>query len=422
VPEYGFDKTDNKWKVVDREGEEGFAPEAAPQNELIVALSAVARALFDVFLGGRKLENFAMIEGIFDTNEGKWVKIRLVHDIIPEVPGAEVGAKAAEYCGPDKANRQQFFDDSVVYQPDKEEDGSKLGAYLTPGPGQKRVVFIRHGLSVNNLASGGKYLQFLRERLGSGHMKVLNMNNEQFWVHRDSILASVGMTGGKAVARALFGEDQKEDKLCLFKPECGAARIGVIMVSPMRRTISTMFIVFGPALSLLLGCKTDHEIEVRANPYIHEQLKSMSDRALGPEFELDFVGRFINYTLKNVMKPIDVEDPTTKTQNIASNNALEVFPVQVCDGQDQLISQLAWDQKPENFKALMTTPVPANLANTVWASLWKSLQGLPEDWSQIENVKVSRAFGYAQTQESFKDLCRRTGIVEQQEFGAAEEA
>eukprot|EP00747_Dinoflagellata_sp_TGD_P130826 gnl/TRDRNA2_/TRDRNA2_174883_c0_seq15.p1 gnl/TRDRNA2_/TRDRNA2_174883_c0~~gnl/TRDRNA2_/TRDRNA2_174883_c0_seq15.p1 ORF type:complete len:324 (-),score=26.66 gnl/TRDRNA2_/TRDRNA2_174883_c0_seq15:770-1741(-) len=134
----------------------------------------------------------------------------------------------------------------------------------------KQFLFIRHGLSVNNLMSAGTAWK-------AGGLKRLGRTVEYFGerlaLHgapRDSLLSHEGKIKAKKTGKALFGKKFDEDWLGIFDT------YDSVYMSPLRRTQDTAYqMLLDKIVSLRRSRKKI--VPMKFLPWAHEQRKSQSD-------------------------------------------------------------------------------------------------------------------------------------------------
>jgi len=132
----------------------------------------------------------------------------------------------------------------------------------------KKWILVRHGESVNNLLSQKWDLkQWWKEN---------GMNNKQ-----DPVLSLLGRHQCTRAGKILFGERRDSDPYHLFG-DGTAVNYSAVYVSPMRRTLQTALLTFGPAANAA-------GIPFKALPWAHEARKSKSDVGLGSKLLVQFV-------------------------------------------------------------------------------------------------------------------------------------
>eukprot|EP00472_Partenskyella_glossopodia_P011181 CAMPEP_0197516528 /NCGR_PEP_ID=MMETSP1318-20131121/1412_1 /TAXON_ID=552666 /ORGANISM="Partenskyella glossopodia, Strain RCC365" /LENGTH=595 /DNA_ID=CAMNT_0043065343 /DNA_START=40 /DNA_END=1827 /DNA_ORIENTATION=- len=152
--------------------------------------------------------------------------------------------------------------------------GHKKRAPQCPGDKEIRVLIIRHGESINNIASSSHdIIRHGKDRRAKAHLMPGPSRGYQL---QDPAISRRAEVLAANVKHALFGREgntdpNKDDPCHIFKGECPVTQA---WISPLRRTIQTAFIIWGEKLR-------EHKatVSLHAKPYIHEQVKSWSDRA-----------------------------------------------------------------------------------------------------------------------------------------------
>mmetsp|Transcript_90066 Transcript_90066/g.173339 ORF Transcript_90066/g.173339 Transcript_90066/m.173339 type:complete len:517 (+) Transcript_90066:75-1625(+) len=132
----------------------------------------------------------------------------------------------------------------------------------------KKWILVRHGESINNILSQDwDAIKWTRED---------GLNNKQ-----DPRLSSKGRDQCDRACDILFGQSKDTDQYHLFEGAPNFTSYKAVYVSPLRRTLQTALLTFGPAAYKF-------QIPFKALPWAHEARKSISDLASGKSTLIQF--------------------------------------------------------------------------------------------------------------------------------------
>jgi len=162
--------------------------------------------------------------------------------------------------------------------------GTRMAAAMRVDDGDKSFVFIRHGESINNVLSQRmEFGRFFKEAISDG----LSERKNPF---RDPNLSVSGKSQALQVSSVLFeGRQRNVDKYHLFDGK-GEVTFETVYVSPMRRTLETAMLLFGPAAH-------EHGVPFKAMPWAHERWKSISDLGSQTPVLLTYAQKFAKEVL-----------------------------------------------------------------------------------------------------------------------------